>query len=295
MFDIQVSVIIINYNTNQLLSDCLNSIKDKTKDIEYEVIVVDNDSKDGSQEMLREKYPWIRLIESKENLGFGKANNLGMKNAKGKYFFLLNSDTILVNNAIKEFYDFSEQNPGFGALGSILLDKNLNPCHSYGIFQSELKSLKNVLAKYLRFLKDHVQQPSQISEPIEVDYITGADLWVSRIVFENIGGFDPDYFMYFEEADWQLRMKKAGLDRLVIPGPQIIHLEGGSDSTKSRIWSSKRLENYYKSQKIYQKKHFNKWLYPLFRIVYRILNTPSLIMLTIVKNGGGYGKIIKFQ
>lgn len=282
-----VSVIIVNYNTKQLLSDCIKSIKEQTVGIEYEVIVVDNDSHDGSQEMLKRDFPWVRLIESKENLGFGKANNLGMKNANGKYFFLLNSDTILVNNAIKEFYDFSESHLGFGALGSILLDKDLKPCHSYGIFQSELKSLKDVLAKYLRFLKDHVQQPSLISEPIEVDYITGADLWIPQNVFKNIGGFDPDYFMYFEEADWQLRMRKTGLDRLIIPGPRIIHLEGGSDSTKSRLWSSKRLENYYKSQKIYNKKHFNKWLYPLFRIVYLILNTPSLIMLNIVKNGRG--------
>ncbi len=283
-----VSIIIVNYNTKQLLSNCLNSIKDKTKDIEYEIIVVDNNSHDGSQEMLKNDFPWVRLIESKENLGFGRANNLGMKNAQGKYFFLLNSDTILVNNAIKDFYDYSESHPGFGALGSILLDKNLKPCHSYGKFPTQLRTLKDALAKYLRFLKDKNKfHPEMNSCPLEVEYITGADLWISRNVFERTSGFDPDYFMYFEESDWQKRMDDIGLKRYIIPGPKIIHLEGGSDSSKSHIWSPNRLKNFYKSQKIYHHKHFNKWTYPLFRIAYLVINTPSLIMLTIVKNKGG--------
>lgn len=292
-----VSIIIVNYNTKQLLSNCLNSIKDKTKDIEYEIIVVDNNSHDGSQEMLKNDFPWVRLIESKENLGFGRANNLGMKNAQGKYFFLLNSDTILVNNAIKDFYDYSESHPGFGALGSILLDKNLKPCHSYGKFPTQLRTLKDALAKYLRFLKDKNKfHPEMNSCPLEVEYITGADLWISRNVFERTSGFDPDYFMYFEESDWQKRMDDIGLKRYIIPGPKIIHLEGGSDSSKSHIWSPNRLKNFYKSQKIYHHKHFNKWTYPLFRIAYLVINTPSLIMLTIVKNkGGGYSEIIKIQ
>lgn len=290
-----VSVIIVSYNTKQLLSDCLNSIKEKTIDVKYEVIVIDNNSNDGSQEMLKRNFPWVRLIDSKENLGFGKANNLGMKNAKGKYFFLLNSDTILVNNAVKEFFDYSETHTGFGALGSILLDKDLKPCHSYGKFPTQLSTLKEALAKYLRFLKDKQKfHPDEISEPIEVEYITGADLWIPKSVFDNTGGFDPDYFMYFEESDWQKRMDDIGLMRYVIPEPRIIHLEGGSDSSKSHIWSPNRLKNFYKSQKVYHHKHFNKWTYPLFRIAYWIINTPSLIMLTFVKNGG-YSEIIKIQ
>lgn len=146
-----ISVIIVNYNTKQLLSECLNSIKDKTFGVDYEVIVVDNESKDGSQEMLIKDFPWARLIESGENLGFGKANNLGMSLAKGKYFLLLNSDTLLVNNAIKEFYDYAEANPGFGALGSVLLGQDNRPCHSYGKFITPGSELKAALSKYFRF------------------------------------------------------------------------------------------------------------------------------------------------
>lgn len=286
-----VSVIIVNYNTKDILADCLLSIREKTSGVEYEVIVVDNDSKDGSQQLLKEQFPWIKLIEIKENLGFGKANNLGMNNALGKYFFLLNSDTLLVNNAIKEFFDYAEANPGFGALGSVLLGQDMQPCHSYGKFPTPVRTLKNVVAKYLRFLKEKKHlHPDLITKPLEVEYITGADLWISRKVFEETGGFDPEYFMYFEESDWQFRMNKLGLKRIVIPGPKIIHLEGGSDSSKSHIWSATRLQNYYKSKNIYERKHFNKYSYPLYRLVYIILNTPSLIMLTIVKNGGGTRK-----
>lgn len=289
--DMDVSIIIVSYNTKELLSDCLDSIQKKTKDIEYEVIVVDNDSCDGTPDMLKTEFPWVCLIESKENLGFGKANNLGMKNALGKYFFLLNSDTILVNNAVKEFFDFAENNPSFGALGSILLDRSLKPCHSYGKFLTPGRSLKNVVAKYLRFLKEKSHlHPDKVNHPLEVEYITGADLWIPKEVYEKTGGFDPDYFMYFEESDWQLRMSKIGLKRFIIPGPEIIHLEGGSDASQSNIWSPSRLKNYYMSQRIYQKKHFNKWIYPFYRIVYLILNTPVLLMLKIVKNGGGISK-----
>lgn len=292
-----VSIIIVNYNTKQLLSDCLSSIKEKTFGIEYEVIVVDNDSTDGSQEMLRQDFQWVRLVESGENLGFGKANNLGMSVANGKYFFLLNSDTLLINNAVKHFFDYAESNSDFGALGSILLGSDNKPCHSYGRFITPLSELRFVIAKYLRFLKDKSNLlPELVSSPKEVDYITGADLWVPRSVYKSLGGFDPQFFMYCEEVDWQKRMADAGLKRLIIPNPKIIHLEGGSDNSKSRIWSTNRLKNIYTSKKIYYHKHFNKWIYPFFRIIYCILNTPSLIMLTMVKNGGvRYAKLIKYQ
>lgn len=278
-----VSIIIVNYNTKQLLSNCLDSIQTRTTDISYEVIVVDNDSADGSQELIKQKYPWVRLIESKENLGFGKANNLGMEHAKGKYFFLLNSDTILLNNAIKIFYDYSMQHPGFGALGAILLDAQKKPCHSYGNLITPSSEIKFVIAKYLRFLKDKsLLNPNQVKSPLSVGYITGADLWLKRQVFEELGGFDPDYFMYCEEVDWQKRMADANLPRIIIPGPEIIHLEGGSDPSKSRIWSNSRLKNIHKSKNIYYKKHFNQIEYLYFKILYSFLNIPNILLLKTV-------------
>lgn len=283
-----ISVIIVNYNTKHLLPACLNSIKEQTHGVTYEIIVVDNASHDGSLEMLATEYTWVKVIESDINLGFGRANNLGMKNASGKYFFLLNSDTILLNNALKYFFDFAESHNDIGSLGSILLGINQQPCHSYGRFITPSNELKFVIAKYFRFLKDKtLLNPPLIDKPMKVEYITGADLFVPQSVYAKLGGFDPDFFMYCEEVDWQQRMANVGLKRIIIPGPQIIHLEGGSDTTnhKSSTWSPSRLKNIYTSHKIYQKKHFSKRMYPFFRFAYILLRLPSIVISIFVKNG----------
>lgn len=249
-----VSIIIVNYNTKQLLKECIQSIIQQTKEVSYEIIVVDNDSCDGSQTLIRSEFPTVRLIESGGNLGFGKANNIGMKEARGKYLFLLNSDTILMNNAIKIFYDYSIKKD-IGVLGSILIDRNLKPCHSYGNFITPTGEIKNIISKYIRFIrKKDLMFPSLIKAPMQIDYITGADIWLSKDLFEEFGGFDPDYFMYCEEVDWQYRMFKKGISRTIIPGPKIIHLEGGSDANKSNIWTPSRLKNIFISKNYITKK-----------------------------------------
>ena len=132
-----VSIIIVNYNTKQLLADCLNSIYEQTKDINFEVIVSDNGSKDGSIEMLKADFPQVILIENNANLGFGAANNRGLAIAKGKYIFYLNSDTILLNNAVKYFFDYFEENgdkENIGALGGNLLNTQGYTTDSGGTF-----------------------------------------------------------------------------------------------------------------------------------------------------------------
>ena len=120
----QVSVIIVNFNTRELLRNCLNSIYSQTKDISFEVIVSDNGSVDGSVEMLRSDFPQVILVDNKANLGFGTANNKGLDVAKGEFVFYLNSDTLLLNNAIKIFYDYWKQHESeqLGALGCNLVD-----------------------------------------------------------------------------------------------------------------------------------------------------------------------------
>lgn len=284
-----VSVIIVSYNTCGLLVDCIESIYRQTDRVEFEIIVVDNDSKDNTCETVKRKFPEVRLIKSAVNLGFGKANNLGVENAKGKYLFFLNSDTVLLNNAIKVFFDFAESSKDrIGALGAILKAPDGGTCHSYGKFITMRSELYDVVAKYLRFLKDSSNShPLQVLEPVAVDYITGADLFVPRAVYEEIGGFDPAFFMYCEEVDWQRRMQDAGYVRLVINGPEIVHLEGGSDGSKSHIWSANRLKNISVSKRIYLQKYNKGINYALFRILYYLLKLPIVLMLIIYKNGGG--------
>jgi len=241
-----VSIIIVNYNTKQLLSDCLKSIYEQTKDIDFEVIISDNGSVDGSIEMLKNDFPQVVLLENNANLGFGAANNRGLTVAKGKYIFYLNSDTILLNNAVKHFFDYFEENgekENIGALGCLLknkdhgqalsggafLGKNLKLAiflknHFYYIFSSYYKAIKHYLFGYQ--LKKIIDTPKEIIQNEGfVDSIIGADLFLKNNEFAR---FDENYFMYCEEVDLQYQMYKNGLNRKLIASPQIIHLEGCS-------------------------------------------------------------------
>ena len=149
----QVSIIMVNYNTKELTKKAIQAVFDKTEGVEYEIIVVDNDSKDGSVEELKKTFQdKIIIIESKENLGFGRGNNLGIKQAKGKYIFLLNSDTELINNAIKIFYDYMEQNEQVGICGGNLYNVNCVPEDSYIMHRDTISSF--FYWRYLNLLFD---------------------------------------------------------------------------------------------------------------------------------------------
>lgn len=295
-----VSIIIVSYNTKEMLSECLRSIRGKTEGVEYEVIVVDNASSDGTVEMLRREFPEVVLIETGSNLGFGKANNIGMDAADGKYMLLLNSDTLLMGNAVKDFYDKAESmkrnGRKIGVIGTILTGVDDQTCHSYGRFITPRTEIREVLAKYFRFLKSESNtRPAMIAGEKRVDYVTGADMFVPRSVYEDTGGFDPDFFMYCEEVDWQKRMEEKGLERIVTPTSGIKHLEGGSDKMKKKLWSPRRLGSLYKSRKIYRNKHYSKMILPLFRLAYFLLDMPSLILLTMLTKEKGYLKLINLK
>jgi len=267
----QVSLIIVNYNTKELIMDCLKSVYDKTHDIDFEVIVVDNASSDGSIELMKSEYPDVRLIENSDNLGFGKANNIGLKSAKGQYVFLLNSDTVLLNNAVKKFYDFMQENQGnmIGAIGGYLLDSKLNIIHSY----NEFPTLSSLFFADLKILMDlFKRKKSEIPTVKPVGYITGADLFLSKSLLNEIGAFDPEYFMYFEETDLQYRMSESGYARLVVPGPEIIHLEGKSSSI-----SNKRRLIFEESKFKYLKKYNNRLLVTLYKYYYILFRFPRVL------------------
>lgn len=273
MSKIDVSVIIVNYNTKDLTNQCIDSIFDKTKDVCFEVIVVDNASTDGSIELLKNDNR-IVYIGSGLNLGFGKANNLGVKYSKGRYLFFLNSDTILINNAIKEFFDFMESkgnNLNIGAVGCLLVDSNYNRIHSYGNFPTMSRTIKNEWIDHVlkRFGKRAKRFDEGLIEPkdvlfFQVGYITGADLFCKREVFIDSKGFDPDFFMYWEETEMQYRWKKRyGLSAYILKGPKIIHLEGKSNKTPSQISSIKKMQSMF----MYFKKTSPKLMYYLFRCI----------------------------
>jgi len=271
---IDVSIIIVNYNTLHFVKPCVDSIVEQTKDIDYEIIVVDNGSTDGSCEVLRKDKRLVFLPIGK-NVGFGRANNYGFRNAaKGEYVFFLNSDTILVNNAIKQMYDFARQYEGkVGALGCVLEDLEGHPIHSYGPFPKMSDDwMKLLIAPIQKGLHLYKAKPFVWPDTwMKVDYITGADLFVSKSVLETCGLFNPAFFMYYEETELELRFAKKGYDNILLAGPRIIHLEGGS--AKNTQTSQFFRDNFrqQKSEYIYYKLTEPKWKYLLFRVFHPIL------------------------
>jgi GT2 family glycosyltransferase len=264
-----VSVIIVNYNTVKLTIQCINSIYEHTKDITFEIIVVDNASTDDSVELLIDMFPKITLIKNKKNIGFGRANNIGMNVSKGKYLFLLNSDTILLNNAIELFFNFMDKsNLKIGALGCIMLDSELklNYKNSFNFFPSTFYSIKMYFNKFKSGF-DHYDAKLLENGMFSVDYIVGADLFLSSDLINKIGDFDSDFFLYWEEVDLQKRMAKIGLSRLIISGPKIIHLEGGSSQKAFNNW--KRI-THDRHLMLYSRKNFNKINFIIFKSLFII-------------------------
>ena len=280
----QLSIIIVNYNTRDFLKNCLNSIIEQTHDIEYEIIVSDNGSTDGSLEMLAKDFPAVHVIANNQNLGFGAANNRALDIAKGKYIFYLNSDTVLLNNAPKIFYDYFEehQNENLGAIGGMLLDSNKRFIHSGGTFPS-LKSeildliklnIGNIyltLGTILHFKNMHRNHFAK-EQYGKIDFITGADIFLKN---NEYGRFDEDFFLYFEDTYLQSKLSQTNLERRIIPGPQIVHLCGGSVG---------------EGMTIYRKASFSRINYEFSRIKFLRKTTSAKSILS--KMGIGFAKFL---
>lgn len=241
---LDVSVIIVNYNTKDLVAACIESIIRHTYGITYEVIVVDNGSSDGSIEVLDKickSDSRIRLVQAKRNVGFGRANNLGAKQARGRYLFLLNSDTRLLNNSIRIFYEKAESGYRNYILGSYLLGRNCEITYSY----SDLEDIPHLLVRMLYLyipplltlrmkLFPLKYECLEVSEK-DVGFITGADMFLLRRLFIRLGGFDRNIFMYGEDEDFSAKAWQAGVRSRIILGPRIVHLDGASSkSSKTR-------------------------------------------------------------
>jgi len=274
-----VSVIIVNYNTEELLRQCVDSIVTCTQDIDYEIIVVDNGSKDNSLQMLHSTYPQVITIENGANLGFGVANNIGARRAKGDYLFILNSDTIFLNNALSYFTKFMREyilDGSIGAVGALMVNQKREAVLSFSDFPSVSAEI-NYVADRLKGRKrslDEYNSKAQGTPFTEVGFVIGADLFVPRDVFEKLNGFDPDFFVYYEEIDLQKRMERAALRRVVIPEPLIIHLEGGS--TKAEHYSFPHFSLIQKGLNRYICKHFNGLHYILFTAVIILIRSTII-------------------
>lgn len=240
---IKLSIIIVNYNGKHFLKKCLDSIARCCSSFSYEIIIVDNNSVDDSQKFIRKNYPNVKLLQEKKNLGFGKANNLGVKNSIGHYVLLLNNDTILQQNIEPVLEVIAKKH--VGAVGVKMLNGNKKYIQSVGKFPSPLSLIKisNLNETRTEFVLGNFE-----NEEYEVDWISGSFMVLKRKDWDLLNGFDEDFFMYVEDVDLCKRINNLGKKIIFLSNISYIHFVGFNSSREIKL-----IDGY----KIYSNKHFS--------------------------------------
>ncbi len=250
LFDI--SVVIVNYNVQYFLEQCILSVKAASINLAVEIIVVDNNSTDGSCNMLLEKYPEVRLIQNKDNTGFSKANNQGVAIAKGEYVLILNPDTVVAEDTFNQILDFAKSKQNLGILGVKLIDGtgDFLPESKRGIPTPmvSFNKLFGISSKQTgKYYAAHLNE----NETGVVDVLVGAFMLLKRSVYVEVHGFDEDYFMYGEDIDLSYKILNKGYQNFYYANTSVIHYKG--ESTKKDI---KYLRYFHEAMKIFYRKHF---------------------------------------
>lgn len=228
----ELSIVIVNWNTRELLARCIDAIREHGTAISYDIWVVDNASTDTSVEYLRSEVPWVHVLEAGRNLGFAGANNWAMATCRGHYILLLNSDAFLLPGALETLLAVARTAANAGAVGAQLLNPD-------GSFQAGASPFPTLWSEFLvlttlgrRLWGRHYPSagPDGNDKPRPVDYVEGACLLVRRDTLDVVGGLDEGYFMYAEEVDWCYRMRQAGWEVWYAPAAQVIHLGGASSA-----------------------------------------------------------------
>jgi GT2 family glycosyltransferase len=258
--NIDVSVVLVNYKTVDLTLDAVRSVFLKTTGVNFEIVIVDNGSFDGSVPQfkieLAEYGDKVTVVESTENLGFGKGNNLGFMASKGKYIFCLNTDTILINNAVKILFDFMEGHKNCGACGGSLFDV-------HGTFDTKsvvpfpkkfaINDKGEIVPIFGMFNKPLKSRPAGNKK---VDSLNGADLMIRKSVVDRVGMFDPDFFLYCEDGELCNRIKKGGFGVWFVRDAEIRHFKHGSSADREST-----RPYFIDSQNIFIKKVYGEKVY----------------------------------
>ncbi len=284
-----LSIIIVSFNTKAILVSCFNSILKHTKHISFEIIVVDNDSNDGSSEAAKKLGAIV--IQNKKNLGFAAANNQGFNMAKGKYILFLNSDTEIHDNVLDEMVAWMDNNPKVGVSSCGL--ENIN-----GSLQATGGFFPNLMSVFSWMTIQDIPFVDSIIKPFhpyhsksffakgenfykierELDWVTGAFLLTRRGILQEIGGWDESYFMYVEEVDLCFRIKKLGYKVYYLPKWKITHLGGAS--SKSNEFS---LISEYQGIIRFYKKFYSSWQIPILRLILKIGALGRMILFGILE------------
>ncbi len=254
-----LSIVIVNYNVKYFLEQCLHSVKKAMQGLETEVFVVDNNSVDGSCSHIRERFPWVKLIENRENVGFSKANNQAIRAASGKYILLLNPDTVVEENTFSKCFRFMETHDDAGALGVKMIDgsghflpesKRAFPTPWVAFYK--IFGLSRLFPRSKKFGKYHLGYLPE-DETHQIEVLAGAFMFLRREALDKVGLLDEDYFMYGEDIDLSYRIIKGGYNNYYLPETIIIHYKG--ESTKKG--SLNYVMVFYNAMIIFARKHFS--------------------------------------
>lgn len=255
---LKLSIIIVGFNTKNYTLPCLFSIFKNSPSFPFEVIYVDNGSKDNSPLFVKNKFPKVKVIQLNQNFGYSKANNIGFKNSRGKFLFFLNTDTEILNQCLSKMVNFMEVHKKVGILGPRLYNsKNYDIQQSFSGRITPLTAifafsfLSNLFPKN-KFYKSYYLPDLNKDKVLEVEAVSGAALMVRRELFEKIGGFDENFFAFFEENDLCLRVKKMGFKVIYYPYAQLIHYGGKTTKMMGQLPSLFFKQSRYK----FFKKHF---------------------------------------
>lgn len=265
---IALNFIIVNWNTRQLLLDCIRSIYATVNDLTYQIHVVDNGSQDESVKAVRDQFPRVLVIENQENRGFAAAVNQALEKNITTYLYsvLLNTDALLQAGAIQTMYSFMEQHNEVGISGAQLQKPDGTRQHSYDNHPTLATELFN--KSLLRWLCPH-KYPSKkkpILHPMEVESVIGACIMIRNGAIQQVGTLDADYFFFLEETDWCYRMQKAGWKVYHVPDARVIHL--GGQSKKRAPWQSQ--VEYCRSMYTFFRKNRTTFSYVMLRICYLV-------------------------
>lgn len=268
-----LSIIILNYNTKELTSKCVRSLinlyREQIERKEFELILVDNNSSDGSIQSF-EKIKFIKLVKNKENYGFSKGNNIGTKKTQGEYILFLNSDTRIENQGLIKMIDFLQRNPKVGVLGGKLVNPDGSQQASCGNFYS-LINLPLIFSEWIGFRK----KPTKIQN---VDWVSGGSMMIRRELFEELKGFDENFFMYMEDMELCFRVKKRGFQTFFFPDIKIIHQELGSSDRSFAV------NQIYKGILYFFRKHKPYWQYLIIKFLLIVKAIIAVLLGSLSNN-----------
>lgn len=290
MNNIKLSIIIVNYNTRVILDECIGSILKNPFHENFEVIVIDNASSDGSVEFIRQKYPSVMLLVNEKNLGFAGANNRGVKTARGKYILLLNSDAEVLDGSLDKMFDYMETNPSVGIVGPKLIGAGGKIIQmSWGWLPTILKELlQKIFTPEHIFKYEFLQLMVKFLErkQREVELVSGACMFIRKEVLNSVGLLDENFFLYFEEPDFCMRVHNAGWKIIFLPDVEVIHKLG---QTMKKI-GKETLITYRKSQLYFYKRNSSKLQQKLLKAF--LLLKFSYLKLSNPKESNFYDKIL---